>query len=102
MRKATAILSFIVALASGSRLLAHEGHEHKMMGTVTAIDARQIEVTAEDGHKMVFGLDGETKYFRGKSDATAGDIKVGERVAITAVEKDGKMVAREVHLADNR
>ena len=102
MRKANVMLALVLALGLAGRVLAHEGHEHKMMGIVAAIDAKQIEITAKDEHKTMVLLDNETKYFRGKSETKAGDIKVGERVAITAMEKDGKMVAREVRLADNK
>ena len=32
----------ILALGSGARLLAHEGHEHKVMGTVTMAAADHV------------------------------------------------------------
>ncbi len=99
MRKVAVILAFAVALLVAGPLLAHEGHGHKVMGTVAAVDAKHIEVTAKDEHKTTILLNGETKFLRGKSETTAGDVKVGERVVITAVEKDGKMMAREVLLA---
>ena len=94
--------SMFVMLALAGTVLAHEGHEHKMMGTVTAIDTKQIVITTKDDQKAIIVLDSDTKYFRGKSDATAAEVKLGGRVAITAVEKDGKMVAREVHLATSK
>ncbi len=102
MKRGIIIFSVFVAFALVGGILAHEGHEHKMMGIVAAVDAKRIEVTTKDDHKTIVGLDSETKYFRGESQARVGDVKVGERVAITAVEKGGKMVAREVHLADKK
>ena len=97
MRKTVLALMFSSVLAP--LVLAHEGHDHKIMGTVAAVDAKHIEVTTKDEHKATIWLDSETKILRGKSQTTAGDVKVGERVVITAIEKEGKMMAREVLLA---
>ena len=102
MKRGIVVLSMFVALAFMGRVLAHEGHEHKVMGTVAAMDDKRIEVTTKDEHKTSVSLDGETKYFRGKSETTAGDVKVGERVVIEAIEKGGKMMAREVRLAEHK
>ena len=98
MRRATVVLSILVALTFAGRLLAHEGHEHKAMGTVATVDASHLEVTTQQGEKISLALSKETKYLRGKAPAAAGDIKVGERVAVTFIEEAGKKMAREVRL----
>src|SRR3989442_185720 len=99
MKKVAVVLAFALMLFLAAPVLAHEGHEHKMMGTVAAIDAKHIDVTTKDGHKTTIWLNGETKFLRGKSSTTVAEVKVGERVVITAVEKDEKMMAKEVLLA---
>src|SRR2546428_7685727 len=99
MKSVAVVLAFAVAFLVAGPVLAHEGHDHKIMGTVAAIDAKHIDVTTQDEHKTTIWLDGETKILRGKSQTTAGDVKVGERVVVTAIEKEGKMLAREVLLA---
>ena len=99
MQRVAAVIAFALALFLAGPVMAHEGHEHKMMGTVAVIDAKHIEVTTKDGHKMTIWLNGETKFLRGKSSTTVGEVKVGERAVITAVEKDEKMMAKEVLLA---
>ena len=102
MKRGIVVLSMFVALALVGKILAHEGHEHKVMGTVAAIDDKRIEVTTKDEHKTTVSVNIETRYFRGKSETTAGDVKLRERVVIEAIEKGGKMVAREVRLPDNK
>ncbi len=99
MKRVAVVLAFALALYLAGPVLAHEGHEHKVMGTVAAVDAKHIDVTTKDKHKTTIWLDGETKFLRGKSSTTVGEVKVGERVVITTVEKEEKMIAREVLLA---
>jgi hypothetical protein len=94
------------ALAIPIYTSAHEGHPHKVMGTVAAVRDNQLEVTAIDGKKSTIALNEKTKIVRGKkSKIPPADIKPGERVVVTALQtkaKDGKtsMVATEVKLPE--
>ena len=88
-------LIFSVALLIPGVLFAHEGHAHKVLGTVTAVHDNHVEVKDKDGKVSTHALDAKTKIRRGKSAASLGDIKVGERVVVTSVEtkdKAGKAV----------
>lgn len=100
MKNVLAVLSAVAILALPGRLLAHEGHVHKVMGTVVAIDATHIEVDTADGKKESHALTKDTKYLKGKSPAAAGDVKAGVRVVLSVVEKDGKKSVNEVLLAE--
>lgn len=82
---------------------AHEGHVHKIMGTISTRNDNRLEVKATDGKTSAITLNEKTKILRGKATSTAEDIKPGERVVVTATEtkgKDGKltMLATEVRL----
>ncbi len=99
MKRLTIFVLLFAAATIPAQLLAHEGHEHKVMGTVAAVDASQIEVETTDGKKATILLSKETKYLRGKTSVAAADIKVGGRIVVTVVEKDGKKMAKEVRLA---
>lgn len=96
----TKLVSLVIvgALAVPGWLLAHEGHEHKVMGTVTALDANHVEVQDKDGKKVTALLNKETRYFKGKAVASATDVKVGERVVLMVVEERGQTIAKEVLL----
>jgi hypothetical protein len=64
-----------------------------------------LEVKAADGKTTAVTLDDKTKILRGKTKAATQDIKPGERVVVTAMERkgaDGKaeMLATEVRLAE--
>jgi hypothetical protein len=99
----------ILAMALGAVLAipvyvrAHEGHGHKVMGTVATRHENHLEVRATDGKASMITLSEKTKILRGKDKVTRDDIKPGERVVVTATEtkdKDGKatMIATEVRL----
>ena len=102
-----AIMTLVLgaALAAAPYAIAHEGHAHKMMGTVATVNDHRLEVKAADGKTAAVTLNEKTKILRGKVSARLQDIKAGERVVVTAMEQkgaDGKpeMIASEVRLAD--
>lgn len=102
MKGALAVIAAIAAFVSTGKLLAHEGHAHKVMGTVAVIDATHIEVVTKEGKKESFLLTKETKYLKGKAAAAAADVKVGARAVVSAIEKDGKKLVTEVLLGEEK
>lgn len=95
--------ALVAALAVPAYVRAHEGHAHKVMGTVAMRHENHLEVKATDGKTSTITLNEKTKILRGKTRVKVDEIKPGERVVITATEtkgKDGKatMVATEVRL----
>lgn len=98
-------LALVAALAIPKPARAHEGHVHKVMGTVSLHHDDHLDVKATDGKTSTIVLNEKTKVLRGKTQVTADDIKTGERVVVSAMEtkgKDGKttMTATEVRLAE--
>ena len=52
------IIGFVVAvLALSAAALAHEGHMHKVLGTVASIAGNQVEVKATDGKVVTVMLE---------------------------------------------
>src|SRR5262250_3219003 len=89
----------VTAVLSIGLLLAHGNATH-LMGTVTAIGKDMVTIQDKDGKSIVVMLEKDTKYFRNKKAASAGDMKVGTRVVIDA-EMDQKMkmyAAEEIQL----
>jgi len=84
-------MAVVALVATGALALAHEGHEHKIMGKVVTIDEKKIEVESTDGKKVSGVLSADTKYLRDKSPAARADVKVGERVVIVVVEDKDKV-----------
>ena len=97
MKKLGTITSFVVASAVVAvTAFAHEGHAHKVMGTVVSISADQIEVSNPEGKKEALALSKETVFKKDKAVLAAKDVAVGTRVVLTVVEKDGKKTVSEV------
>lgn len=101
MRKAPLVVLAAVVMAPW--VLAHEGHAHKVMGTVSVIHENHLEVKGTDAKTSTFTLTDKTKIVKGKTVVKATDIKEGDRVVVTASEEkgaDGKtmLVASEVRL----
>lgn len=99
----TTLLAVVLAMVMAPWVLAHEGHAHKVMGTVSVIHENHLEVKATDGKISTFTLNDETKILRGKAVMKAADIKEGDRVVVTAAEgkdQDGKaiLLAKEVRV----
>jgi hypothetical protein len=95
MKRTVLIFSFILtvtgALASAP-VWAHEGHAHKVMGTVCAVHADTVKVTGTDGKSHTLTLTEKTKVVRGSTPVKASDLRPGYRVVATATEtkrKDG-------------
>ena len=93
------ILTFaVLALGSGAYLLAHEGHEHKVMGTVTMAAADHVMLKDKDGKDVTVKVTKDTKV-KAKPAVKVEEIKVGSRVVVTAVEEtDKSMTAKSIEV----
>jgi len=95
---ATVLALAVLAVGSGARLVAHEGHDHKVMGTVTMAAADHIMVKDKDGKDVMVKVTKDTKV-KAKPAVKVEDIKVGSRIVITAVEeKDKSMTAKSIEV----
>ena len=103
MRRAAVILSFLATLALPGRLLAHEGEEHKVMGTVVQVHADKVshvEVKTTDGKTVVLTCDEQTKFLKGKAAASLKDIQVGARIVAKATMEGKTTRASEIVIGE--
>ena len=98
MRSWIAALFVALAVCMPSVALAHEGHTHKVLGTVTDIDFPHIEVTTTDKKSVTIMLDGATVITRGKEKVKDIDIKVGDRISAETNEKGGMMMVKTLKI----
>ena len=97
-RLTTALLALgAFAIIHGSAL-AHEGHDHKVMGTLTMAAADHVMVKATDGKDVTIQVTKDTKVTKDKQAMKVEDIAVGTRVAITAVMEKDVMKAKEIQV----
>jgi hypothetical protein len=99
MRRPLALLALFMGAVSPVGLSAHEGHAHKLMGTVTSVHAemKHVEMKTTDGKAAAFYVTDSTKYLKDKTASSLAELKPGTRVVVTATENaEKKMIASEV------
>jgi hypothetical protein len=88
----------VLTAGSGAGLLAHGGHEHKVMGTVTMAAADHVMLKDRDGKDITVKVTKDTKV-KAKPAMKVEQIKAGTRVVITTVEeKDKTMTATAIEV----
>ncbi len=97
MKKILGLALSISSLLVSTALFAHGGQEHTM-GTVSAIDAKHVEVKTQDGKTVSIQLTSDTKYVKGKTAAAFADVVVGTRVMVESKKDKDQLVATEVQI----
>jgi len=90
-RRFASISLALAMLAPGpaSQLRAHEGHDHKVLGTVTMAAVDRVTLKDRDGKDVTIKVTKDTKV-KAKPLIKVEQIKAGTRVVITAVEAQDK------------
>jgi hypothetical protein len=77
---------------------AHEGHTHKVLGTVTSVQDNHAEIKTTAGKALTIMLDEKTAITRGKVKFDATALKAGERVSVEYVQEKKMNVAKTIKL----
>lgn len=98
-----AIALLVMAFVFSPIVLAHEGHLHRLMGTVAAVHGERLQIKATTGKVSEVVLNGKTKILRGTTAQSTGDIKPGDRIVVMMTEtkdQEGKalLTAKEIRL----
>ena len=75
-------------------VLAHEGHDHKLMGVVSVVHENHLEVKDAKGKASAFTLDAKTKIRRGTTILKTADLKTGDRVVVLSRETKDKATGK--------
>jgi hypothetical protein len=99
MRRLIAAIA-VAVLGAALPSLAHEGHVHKLMGTVTTVHADMSHVELKDAKGVVqsFYVDKATKITKGKDEMTLADLKPGTRVVVEGKKTGERLVATMVRV----
>ena len=90
----------MMTMTLGGVAIAHPGHEHKIMGTVTMAAPDHVMLKDKDGKDATVSINKDTKFLRAKKAMKIADVKVGMRIVVTAVtdENDDKSIAKVIEL----
>jgi hypothetical protein len=94
--KTVLFLVLAAALLVPAVPLAHPGHDHKLMGTITSIDKNKVVVKTTEGKDMTFEITPLTTFKRGKQKGTATDLKAGLRVVVNIGDGVEPLKAKDV------
>lgn len=92
------LVMLAMALAVPAIAVAHKGHDHKVMGTVSSIAGSNLMVKTTDGKTMTVMLDAKTKITRGKATVAASELKVGDRVVATGPGEKETVTAKTLQV----
>jgi hypothetical protein len=93
-----AVLLLCVALVAAPAV-AHPGHDHKVMGVITAIDGDHVTVKTNAGHERTFQITEKTKILRGKLAGARADLVVGLRLVVNVGDGNEPLKAKSVQYA---
>jgi hypothetical protein len=99
MNKLMTVMVLCASLLMPAVARAHEGHMHKALGTVSAVDGQHVTLKTTDGKSLMVMLDKETTVTRGKAKLDAAAVKVGERISVDYMEENKMMMARAIKLS---
>ena len=76
--------------------MAHPGHDHKLMGTVTSIDKNKVVMKTTEGKDMTFEIVPTTTFKMGSKKGMQSDLKAGMRVVVNIGDGVEPLKAKEV------
>lgn len=98
VRKLVIVAAVAAALAVPAFARAHEGHAHKVMGTVSSVDGNNLMVKTTDGKTVMVMVNAKTKITQGKTKLTAAALKVGDRIVAEGTEDKQMVTAATVQV----
>jgi hypothetical protein len=81
---------------------AHDGHIHKVMGTITARDAKHIEVRTPSGENLSIAITAKTTATRDKRKVPLSEVQVGKRVVVAIGNGEDPLMAGEIQVGATR
>jgi hypothetical protein len=90
------LAAFVLAVLAPAATFAHPGHEHKLMGTITAVDGNKISMKTTEGKDATVTVTPITTFKNGKAKGAQSDLKVGLRIVVNAGDGAEPLKAKEV------
>jgi hypothetical protein len=102
MKTKTSLVAAVGFLLCTGGAFAHDGHIHKIMGTVTARDAKHIEVKTPSGENLSIAITPKTTATRDKRKIPLSEVQVGRRVVVAIGNGEDPLLAGEIQVGATR
>jgi hypothetical protein len=90
-----------LVLAPATRALAHPGHSHKILGTISKVEGRKVTLAGTDGKAVTFEVTARTKLIRDeKTKGVLEELKAGMRAVVTLGDGDQANIAVELRYSE--
>ena len=86
-----AISLFVPALG-----MAHPGHDHKLMGTISSINKNMVVMKTTEGKDTTFEITPTTTFKSGTSKGAQSELKAGMRVVVNVGAAVAPLKAKDV------
>ena len=98
MSRLSIVLLVVGVLAWPTMASAHDGHAHKVMGTVTARDDKHIEIKTPGGENLSIAVNAQTAVTRGNKTVALSEVRIGRRVVVDIGNGEDPLIAREIQV----
>ena len=93
------ILLCMASVAFGAHVaVAHEGHDHIIMGTVTARDDTRVAVKTPSGEVLSIAVTAKTVTVRDKKRIMFKEVQIGRLVVVNIGNGEDPLVAKEIQV----
>lgn len=99
-KKRIALAAAVLLMAGTPAVWAHDGHVHKIMGTVMARDAKHLEVKTPSGEVLSIAITDQTSVIRAKKKVPIGEVQAGRRVVVAIGNGEDPLIAGEIQLGE--
>jgi hypothetical protein len=89
----------LLGTLSVSSARAHEGHDHKVLGTVTMAAADRVTIKTRDAKDVTVLVTPATRVLRDKQPIKPEEIPIGTRVVVAAVMDKSVLKAKTIQVA---
>ena len=98
MTRRVALAAALICVLGVPAVWAHEGHTHKVMGTVAMVHENHLQATTKDGKTVTITLNDKTSVMRGKQKVAITELQPGTRVVVDVGSGKEPLVANSITL----
>ncbi len=98
MTRRLALAVLITVIVAYALPEAHDGHIHKIMGTVTARDAKHLEVKTPSGENLSIAITTKTTATRDKRKVPLSEVQIGSRVVVEIGNGEDPLMAGQIQV----
>lgn len=98
MTRRLALLAAVMLVLGARGAWAHDGHSHKITGTVTALNGNDLQVKTTAGKTVSIAINDKTTVTRQKKTVELAEVQVGRRVVVDVGNGKTPLIAKAIEI----